>query len=91
MSEMEIINISTNYPELKLSYPYLLSGLYEEFRWQYKTHRCADVKDFIAKEKRAIDFLEKIMNEAGEGEAFLDFKLELTRLKEEIDKERVGG
>jgi hypothetical protein len=45
----------------------------------------------MVKEHRAIDFLEKIMNEAGEGEAFLDFKLELTRLKEEIDKERVGG
>jgi hypothetical protein len=85
---MREINISTNYAELKLAYPYLLSGLYEEFKWQYKTHRCANAKDFMAKEKRAIDFLGKIMNEAGEGETFLDLELELTKLKEEIDKQK---
>ncbi len=85
---MREVNISTNYPELNLAYPYLLSGLYEEFRWEYITHRVADVKDFMVKKRRVIDFLGKIMNEAGEGETFLDLELELTKLKEEIDAQK---
>jgi hypothetical protein len=40
----------------------------------------------MVKKRRVIDFLGKIMNEAGKGETFLDLELELTRLKEEMDK-----